>query len=374
MLRKMAAALVAAWCLAGMIAGSALCQEPAKGTISGIIKDRDAGTPMKGMITFPGTDVPGVVSDSAGQYLVELAPGEYKIHIYANGYRWIERKITVASGQAEKWDLTLKRKVVEVSGIVSDSASGLPLKAMISITGPQELQTESQEADGGYRAELKPGNYQMMFAASGHQPASRSLSLRDKKPQKLDVKLSGQGGSASGKWQVRLGGGVTKVMGGVIPEAAYGYMIRAGGVREITENLLVGLAVGYGSNKLRGIVWDPNYTLYQTTYINAEIDGRYRFGFWEKVKPYVMIGAGILSWQNIYDGAVYVDPVSGEEQKAASPIFSGGAGIEYSVAEKIFLWGQGRGGMFLSGDKITTGFLVKDNLLAEGSLGVGYRF
>ncbi|MBU1356942.1 MAG: carboxypeptidase regulatory-like domain-containing protein [Candidatus Edwardsbacteria bacterium] len=363
-----------AWCLAGLITGSALCQEAAKGTISGAIKDRDVGTPMKGMITFPGTDVPGVMSDSAGRYQAELAPGDYKVHIYANGYRWIERKITVTAGQAEKWDLTLKRRVVEVSGIVSDSASGRPLKALISITGSQSLQTESQAGDGGYRAEVKPGNYQIMFTAPGYPPASRSLSLRDKLPQKLDVKLSGQNTSASGKWQVFAGGGVIKLMGGVTSDADYGYMIRVGGGMDVGHGIMAGLSLGFGGNKLMENIWEPNYQLYQNSYINIEAEGRYKFSFWEKATPYVLVSAGVLSWQNNYDGAVYIDPATGEEQKAVSPIFRGGAGIEYCLTPKIFLWGQGRGGMFLPGDKITSGSYVKPNLLAEGSLGAGYRF
>jgi opacity protein-like surface antigen len=361
-------------CISVLAIGSLQGQGNNDGIITGIIKDRDAGTPIKGMITFPGLDIPGLVSDSAGRYQVKVAPGEYKVHIYANGYRWIERKIKVIAGQTEQWDLTLKRKEGEVSGTITDSASGRPLKAQINISGSQTLQIESKAESGQYKVILKPGNYQLIFTSPGYLPANGSFSLKDKQQQKLDIRMSGKGGSASGKWQIRLGGGVTKVMGGVIPEAAYGYMVRGGGSMEINKNILVGLSVGYGSNKLRGIVWDPNYELYQTTYIDVELDARYRFAFWERIKPYVMIGAGILSWQNVYDGAVYVDPISGEEQKAASPMFCGGAGIEYSIADKIFLWGQGRGGMFLSGDKITTGFLVKDNLLAEGSFGAGYRF
>jgi len=369
---KAVLALGMIWC--GLIVSQGLCQEPAKGSIAGAIKDRDSGVPMKGMITFPGTDVPGVMSDSAGRYQAELAPGDYKVHIYANGYRWIERKITVAAGQAEKWDLTLKRRVVEVSGIVSDSTSGRPLKALISITGSQSLQTESQAGDGGYRAEVKPGNYQIMFTAPGYSPASRSLSLRDRLPQKLDVKLYGKGAPASGKWQIFAGGGVIKTLGGILSESNFGYMVRIGGGMDIGNSIVAGLSLGFGGNKLRESVWEANYQLYQNSYINIEAEGRYKFSFWEKVTPYILVGAGILSWQNTYDGAVYVDSATGEEQKGVSPIFRGGVGLEYSVASKVFLWGRGSGGMFMTGDKITTGSGIKDSQIAEGSLGVGYRF
>ena len=48
--------------------------------------------------------------------------------------------------------------------------------------------------------------------------------------------------------------------------------------------------------------------------------------------------------------------------------------MEYQITPAIFLWGQGKGGMFLSGGKITTGSGIKDNLMAEASLGAGYKF
>lgn len=374
MKRKALLALVVAWCLAGLIALPGLCQEPGKGSIAGSIKDRESGVPMKGMITFPGADVPGVVSDSAGRYQVELAPGDYKIHIYANGYRWIERKIKVAAGQAETWDLTLKQREAEVSGGITDSASGRPLMAQINITGSQTLQTESQAADGQYKAVLKPGKYQLVYAAPGYLPVSRSLTLKDKQKHKQYIRLSGKGVVSTGKWQVFAGGGVIKLMGGITSDADYGYMIRVGGGRDIGHGIMAGLSLGYGSNKLKECIWEPNYQLYQNSYINIEAEGRYRFSFWENITPYLLVSAGVLSWQNNYDGKVYVDSASGEEQKAVSPIFRGGAGIEYCLTPKIFIWGQGRGGMFLPGDKITSGSYVKANLLVEGLLGVGFKF
>ncbi len=372
MKNKAVLALVMVWC--GLVVSQGLCQEPAKGSIAGAIKDRDSGVPMKGMITFPGTDVPGVVSDSAGRYQAELSPGDYKVHIYANGYRWIERKITVAADQAEKWDLTLKRREAEVSGGITDSASGRPLRARVNITGSQTLQTESQAADGQYKAVLRPGNYQFLFTAPGYPPASRSLSLKDKQQPKLDVKLSGKGASASGRWQIFAGGGAINLRGGIISAADYGYMIRIGGGMDVGYGIMTGLSLGFGGNKLTENDQEPNYQLYQNSYINIEAEGRYKFSFWEKATPYLLVSAGVLSWQNNYDGAVYIDPATGEEQKALSPIFRGGAGVDYSLASKIFIWGQGRGGMFLPGDKITAGSYVKPNLLVEGSLGVGYRF
>lgn len=360
-------------CICLAAAGSARSQTAAPGTIVGVIRDRESGAPMKGMITFPGLDLAALVSDSAGNYKVDLAPGEYKMHIYANGYRWIERKLTVTSGKTEQWDLTLKRKEAVITGTVLDSATAVPLKAHIINLGSIPVDLFS-DAGGKFQLTVKPGAYQLSFSAPGYLPAVKNQTLKDKAQVQLDVKLAKGRSSASGRWQAMLGGGVTKLMGGVLPEASYGYMMKLGAGYNLNDKFTFCFNGGYGSNKIKGILWDPNYQLYQTNYIDAEIDARYKFHFWQKITPYVMAGGGILYWENVYNGALYKDPVTGEDQTAVSPIIAGGAGMEYQITPAIFLWAQGKGGMFLTGDKITTGYLIKDNLMAEGSLGAGYKF
>ncbi|MDP2806629.1 MAG: TonB-dependent receptor [bacterium] len=364
---------LAAMCLGLAAAGIVQAQLTAPGTIVGVIKDRESGAPMKGMITFPGMDISALVSDSAGNYKVDLAPGEYKMHIYANGYRWIERKLTVTSGKTEQWDLTLKRKEAVITGTVQDSATAVPLKAHITNLGSIPVDLYS-DAGGKFQLTVKPGAYQLNFSAPGYKPEVKNLSLKDKAQSQLDVRLTKSRSRASGKWQAMLGGGVIKAMGGVLSEASYGYMIKLGAGFNLNDKFTFCVNGGYGSNKLRETVWEANYELYQTNYINVEVDARYKFHFWEKITPYVMAGGGILYWENVYNGTLYKDPATGEDQMAVSPIIAGGAGAEYQITPSIFLWAQGKGGMFLSGGKITTGSGIKDNLLAEASLGAGYKF
>lgn len=364
---------LAAGCLWLSAAEIVLAQTAVPGTIAGVIKDRESGAPMKGMITFPGRDIPALVSDSAGNYKVDLEPGEYKMHIYANGYRWIERKLTVTSGKAEQWDLTLKRKEASVSGLVQDSVTAAPVKAHITNLGSIPVDLYS-DASGKFQGMLRPGAYQLSFSAPGYLPAVKNQTLKDKAQVQLDVRLAKARSSATGRWQAMLGGGVIKSLGGILSESSYGYMIKLGAGFNLNDKFTFCFNGGYGSSKLRETVWEPNYELYQTDYIDAEVDARYKFHFWEKITPYAMAGGGILYWKNVYNGAAYKDPVTGEDQTAVSPIIAGGAGAEYQITPAIFLWGQGKGGMFMSGDKITTGSQIKDNLMAEASFGAGYKF
>ncbi|MCU0606379.1 MAG: carboxypeptidase regulatory-like domain-containing protein, partial [Candidatus Edwardsbacteria bacterium] len=168
------------------------------GAIAGLIKDRDSGIPMKGMITFPGSDVPGVVSDELGSYLARLAPGDYKIHIYANGYRWIERKIQVKPGKDEKWDLTLKRKLGTVAGKVFDAATGLPVAATLSFVGSSLPAPGAGTGPGEFATQLPPGKYKLRAAAPGYDPKDIDLTIRDRDSQTADFALRPAGMAAAG--------------------------------------------------------------------------------------------------------------------------------------------------------------------------------
>lgn len=150
------------------------------GGIAGLIKDRDNQVPMKGMITFPGSDLPGLVSDNMGTYASQLPPGEYKIHIYANGYRWLERRIKVEPGKSIKWDLTLKRKLGNVAGKVVDAATGAPLAATLSFAGSSIPPFASDPATGAFETQVPPGKYRLSASAAGYQSQEFEHSVRDK--------------------------------------------------------------------------------------------------------------------------------------------------------------------------------------------------
>ncbi len=150
------------------------------GSIAGMIKDRDNQVPMKGMITFPGSDLPGLVSDDMGNYLAKLPPGEYKIHIYANGYRWLERKIQVEPGKSIKWDLTLKRKLGTIAGKVLDAASGAPLAATLSFVNSPIPSFKSDSASGAFEVKVPPGKYRLSAQAPGYQSQEFEYTVKDR--------------------------------------------------------------------------------------------------------------------------------------------------------------------------------------------------
>jgi len=162
---------------------------PVGGAVAGLIKDRETGVPMKGMITFPGSDLPGLVSNEAGDYQANLPPGEYKVHIYANGYRWLERKINVKEGKVEKWDLTLKRKTAGFKGKVVDRTSGQPLPATVSFNSSRASDINADPVTGQFGTVVPPGKYKISIGLTGYRSFEEELTLKDKAETERQITL-----------------------------------------------------------------------------------------------------------------------------------------------------------------------------------------
>lgn len=150
------------------------------GTIAGLIKHRRTSQPVRGMISFPGTDLPAMVSEPNGSYQLKLNPGIYNIKVMANGFRTIDRKIDVKSGESQSWDLTLSPREGTIKGQVADAATGNPVLTVITLNGNGDKYNNDQ-ATGGFSFTLAaPKKYDLSVTAEGYQPFQANISLTDK--------------------------------------------------------------------------------------------------------------------------------------------------------------------------------------------------
>lgn len=159
------------------------------GTIAGLIKHRRTSQPIRGMISFPGTDLPAVVSEPNGSYQLKLNPGTYNIKVMANGFRTVDRKLEVKSGESQSWDLTLSPREGTIKGQVADAATGRPVLAVITLNGNGDRYNNDQ-ATGGFSFTLAaPKKYELSVAAEGYQPFQASISLTDKEESVQNIVL-----------------------------------------------------------------------------------------------------------------------------------------------------------------------------------------
>ena len=150
------------------------------GTIAGLIRHRKTSQPIRGMISFPGTSLPAVVSEPNGNYQLTLNPGIYRIKIMANGFRAIERTLEVKPGESRSWDLDLSPREGTIKGQVSDALTGKPVLALISFDENGDKYYNDQ-ASGAFSFALSaPKKYNISVSADGYQPYQTSFSLTDK--------------------------------------------------------------------------------------------------------------------------------------------------------------------------------------------------
>ena len=153
---------------------------PLWGAVAGIIKDNSSGAAIKGIISFPGRDIPAVISDAKGSYKLKLKPGRYKIQVKADGYRTITREMEVKAGQDAGWALDLNKKMGQLTLKVTDAAGQKPLKASLTFGADGQQVFTTDPVSGQYQARLAPGNYSLTVGAPGYISQNVSLTIKDK--------------------------------------------------------------------------------------------------------------------------------------------------------------------------------------------------
>jgi outer membrane receptor protein involved in Fe transport len=79
-----------------------------KGTLTGIIKDREANNaPLPFANVYVKETKKSTTSDETGKYLIELSPGNYVIQFGSVGYESFESKVTIISGEITTLNCTL---------------------------------------------------------------------------------------------------------------------------------------------------------------------------------------------------------------------------------------------------------------------------
>jgi len=159
------------------------------GTIAGLIKHRRTSQPIRGMISFPGTNLPAVVSEPNGSYQLKLNPGTYNIKVMANGFRTIDRKLEIKSGESQSWDLTLSPREGTIKGQVADAATGRPVLAVITLNGSGDRYNNDQVTGGFSFTLAAPKKYDLFVIAQGYQPFQTNISLTDKEEAVQNIVL-----------------------------------------------------------------------------------------------------------------------------------------------------------------------------------------
>jgi hypothetical protein len=127
-------------------------------------------------------------TDPAGYYTRTLVTDIYTVTASAYAYQPVTVSgVDILSNTLTSLDITLPTSpIYQVSGVISEQGSGLPLVAQITFEG-SPVTAWSDPSTGHYQAELPEGDYMMRVQADMHRPEERPIHLDQ--PQQQDFSL-----------------------------------------------------------------------------------------------------------------------------------------------------------------------------------------
>lgn len=144
---------------------------PEPGRISGMVTDMETGAGLAATLSFPGTTIASVQTDPVtGYYSVSVGSGTIPITVEAEGYQPGSATVVIEADQSIVKDFMM-RPVAEpgmVTGVVTDSETGDPLVATISVPDLPEVAPVTSGADGVYQISVPAGTWTIKCEAADH--------------------------------------------------------------------------------------------------------------------------------------------------------------------------------------------------------------
>ncbi len=160
-----------------------------KTIVTGTVVDRATGDPLEALISFPGTAIPVVNSDSNGIYKIEInvdsIPDKIlRIRCKKPGYSWKEKTVTLIKNQPVVVDFELKKKEVAqgtIMGKIIDANGDKPMLAKVSFPENANIRPVLSNANTGiYKITLPPGTYVVSVEADGYISQTVPIVVKDK--------------------------------------------------------------------------------------------------------------------------------------------------------------------------------------------------
>lgn len=81
------------------------------GVLAGKAWDKSTATPLKAVISFPGSDLGGIISSQkTGSFKITLPAGVYVVRSTVKGYYWKQKKVRIAPGKTTICNFAMKKK------------------------------------------------------------------------------------------------------------------------------------------------------------------------------------------------------------------------------------------------------------------------
>ena len=166
------------------------------GILSGVVRDKETGNPIKATIKFPGYEgkiKPVETDPQTGEFYIELKEGIYTLEFTAPKYSKVVKQFTIKGGDSlVGLVIDMEQNVgiitARLSSIKSDSAVPDVEVVVYDIKG-KEVATTKSDVKGEFRIELPAGEYTFEFKKEGFYPRKLKVVVEKQKVKELNVKL-----------------------------------------------------------------------------------------------------------------------------------------------------------------------------------------
>lgn len=164
------------------------------GQVVGTVADAATGAPLAAAITFPDHPKLGTLTTDrrTGTFrAARVLAGAVTVEASAAGYETQRVPLMVEDGEAATVTFRLPRAPtpVEVTGRVSDRATGKPLVATITVPEADSAVLTTDSTTGIYKARLMPGVYSLVIESPGYVRRNASILVERERPLTRDFQL-----------------------------------------------------------------------------------------------------------------------------------------------------------------------------------------
>jgi len=220
------------------------------GTISGTIRSPDLEAPLSGAtVTIEGTTI-SATSDEAGHFTLNAPPGQVTLRADFNGFRTVQKQLTVTAGKAADVDfpLSLDQLLTEVVVVVGSRTprTNVETTAPVDVVTAEEIAHVGKTETGRILSTLAPSFISTPQTISDGTDHVDPAALRGLGPDQVLVLVNGKRRHKSALLNVN----------GTYGRGTVGTdlnAIAAGSIKRI-EILRDGAASQYGSDAIAGVI------------------------------------------------------------------------------------------------------------------------
>ncbi|MFO0596897.1 MAG: OmpA family protein [Myxococcaceae bacterium] len=147
--------------------------------LEGTITDQATGAALSGVVVNVAGIKPSA-TDEGGKYesLTLASAKPVKVTVARDGYKTVEREVTLDPAKPTKLDLALEPDVKKAKFEISARGNKKPVKADIAFTGTASQKVQTTEADAPATVDLPAGTYTITATAEGFLSQTRDVQVQ----------------------------------------------------------------------------------------------------------------------------------------------------------------------------------------------------